>query len=109
MAYDVKGEDYAVFGEAFLSMLDKVFDGDLTAEVRDAWASAYDMIARLMQEASEGPFTSEAFFGTIIRSVVTSQYGVSLANKTEVTGRAPITHAIERRGEIIRLSSETAS
>lgn len=106
MSYDVEDEHYALVGEAFLRMLDKLLDRDMTPEVREAWASAYDMLARMMQEASEGPFTSDAFFSSVIRSVITSQYGVSIAKQKEVAGRAPITHAIER-GEVVRLSSET--
>ncbi len=103
MAYDVENEHYAIFGEAFLSMLEKLLDRDLTQSMTEAWEAAYDMLARMMREACEGPFTSEAFFGTVIRSVVTAQYGVSIAKQRNVAGRAPITHGIDQ-GEVIRLS-----
>jgi hypothetical protein len=55
------------------------------------------MLARLMREASEGPFSAEGFFGAVIRSVITSHYGVVVAKqKPAVSGRAQITHAIEK-------------
>ena len=97
MVYEVEDEHYTYLGEAFLSMLEKVLEGDFTPEVREAWEAAYDMLARLMREASEGPFSSEGFFASVIRSVITSQYGVVVAKQKPVTsGRAQITHAIEK-------------
>ena len=104
MSYDVEDEHYASFGEAFLSMLDRLLGHELTPEMRDAWSAAYDMFARVMQEASNVSHTAEGFFGTIIRSVLTSQYGITIRVEGNVGGRAPITHGIER-GEVVRMSS----
>lgn len=103
MSYDVEEEHYAVFGEAFLSMLDRVAGVELTAETREAWAAVHDMLARIMQEASAAPDTAEAFYGSIIRSVIASQYGVAVAKDRTGTGRASISRGIER-GQVVRLS-----
>jgi hemoglobin-like flavoprotein len=106
MSYDIEEEHYSAFGEAFLSMLDRLLGPELTPEIRDAWSAAYDMFARIMQEASVVPNTAEGFFGTIIRSVLTSQYGITIRVEGNVAGRAPITHGIER-GEVIRFSGQS--
>jgi hemoglobin-like flavoprotein len=103
MAYDVEEEHYTIFGEAFIAMLNRVLGNDLTPEISDAWSAAYDMLARVMQEAAVAPQTAEAFYSSIIRSVMAAQYGVSVAKDRTGTGRAPITHGIER-GQVIRLS-----
>jgi hemoglobin-like flavoprotein len=95
--YDVADEHYTYVGEAFISMLSTILGNDFTSEVKEAWEAAYAMIARLMQEASEGPFSSEGFYSSLIRSVMASQYGVVVARqKPVVSGRSQITHAIER-------------
>jgi len=96
MIYEVEDEHYTHLGEAFISMLSTVLENGFTPEIREAWEAAYDMIARLMQEASEGPFSAEGFYASVIRSVITSQYGVVVAKQRPVvSGRAQITHAIE--------------
>jgi nitric oxide dioxygenase len=99
ISYDVEKAD----GEAFLSMLDRLLGVDLSLETRDAWAAAYDMLARVMQEAAAVPHTAERFYGSIIRSVIASQYGVTVAKDRTGMGSAPITHAVER-GQVVRLS-----
>lgn len=96
--YEIEDEHYVYFGEAFMSMLSTMLGNDFTPEVSEAWEAAYDMIARMMQEASEGPYSSEGFYASVIRSVMASQYGVIVARQKPVmSGRAQITHAIERR------------
>jgi nitric oxide dioxygenase len=103
MAYDVEEEHYPVVCEALLAMLERIMGSDFTPEIKEAWHAAYDMLARVMQESSSVPNTAEGFFGTIIRSVLTSQYGVSIGVTKNVAGRAPITHGIER-GQVVRFS-----
>jgi hemoglobin-like flavoprotein len=103
MSYDVEEEHYSIAGEAFLAMLSRVLGRDLTPEMNDSWAAAYDMLAHVMQEASIVPGTAEAFFGSIIRSVLASQYGVGIGFDKTVAGRSQITHGIER-SQIARLS-----
>jgi nitric oxide dioxygenase len=103
ISYDVADEDYANFGAAFLSMLDRLFGEDLSPETRDAWDAAYDMLSRVMQEAAAVPHTAERFYGAIIRSVIASQYGVTVAKDRSGVGSAAITHAVER-GQVVRLS-----
>ncbi len=58
MSYDVEDEHYAILGEALLTMLNRLLGPDLTPEISDAWAAAYDMIARVMQESSAVPHSS---------------------------------------------------
>ena len=103
VSYDVEDQDYAAFGDAFLVMLDRLLGQDLSPETRDAWASAYDMLARVMQEATAVPHTAERFYGAIIRSVMASQYGVAVAKDKTGMGSASITHGVER-GNVVRLS-----
>lgn len=103
MAYDVEEEHYPVVCEALLAMLERIMGTDFTPEIKEAWHAAYEMLARVMQESSAVPNTAEGFFGTIIRSVLTSQYGVSIGVAKNVAGRAPITHGIER-GRVVRFS-----
>jgi hypothetical protein len=62
------------------------------------------MIARVMQESSAVPHTSEGFYAAIIRSVMASQYGPSVGVEKEGSGRAAITHGIERGGQVVRFS-----
>jgi hemoglobin-like flavoprotein len=99
MSYDVEDAHFALLGEALLWTLGRVLGSEFTPEVREAWVGAYDMIARVMQEASEVSHTAEGFYGAIIRSVMTSQYGISImqAGKTA----APVTRAVER-GQVVR-------
>jgi len=103
MGYDVEDDHYPLVGQALLTMLERVLGPDFTPEVKEAWGAAYEMIARVMQEASVTPTTAEGFYGTIIRSVLTSQYGVSIALDRNTVGRAPITRGIER-GQVVRFS-----
>lgn len=103
VGYEVEDEYYDIVEEAFLSMLERLLGDDMRPEVRDAWASAYDMIARMMKEASSGPYTAEGFFGSIIRGVITSQYGMSIAQRKNVAANSPITHVLQR-GKVVQLS-----
>jgi hemoglobin-like flavoprotein len=104
MSYDVEEEHYEVVGEALITMLNRLLGPNLTSEMNDAWAAAYGMIARVMQESSAAPHTAEGFYAAIIRSVMASQYGPSVSVDKTGSGRAPITHGIERGGQVIRLS-----
>jgi hemoglobin-like flavoprotein len=99
MSYDVEDEHYAMVGQALLWMFSRVLGAEFTPEVRDAWASAYDMVARVMQEASEVSHTAEGFYGAIIRSVITSQYGISVVQASR--GNVPLTRDVER-GQVVR-------
>ncbi len=108
LAYEVEDEHYELLGDALQAMLGRLLGPDFTPEIGDAWEAAYDMLARVMQEASVIPNTAEGFFGTIIRSVMTSQYGLAIARDRSVAGKAPITHDIER-GQVVRLAGFSAS
>ncbi len=99
LSYDVEDDHYAVVGEALLWTFNRVLGPEFTPEVRDAWEAAYDMIARVMQEGSEAQHTTEGFYGAIIRSVMTSQYGGSIMQTGKKT--VPLRRDIER-GQIVR-------
>jgi hemoglobin-like flavoprotein len=99
MAYDVEDGHYAAVGEALLWTLNRLLGAEFTPEAKEAWAAAYDMIARVMQEASDGSHTAEGFYAAIIRSVMTSQYGMSTTQPS--TAAAQLTRGIER-GQIVR-------
>jgi len=94
MSYDVVDEHYDAVGEALLAMLSRLLGSEYTTEIKDAWTAAYDMIARVMQEAAVVPQTAEGFFGCVIRSVIASQYGVSTA--AGVDAKAAISRNVER-------------
>jgi hemoglobin-like flavoprotein len=51
-AYGVKKEHYAVVGEALLWTLEKGLGADFTPEVKDAWATVYEILARTAIEAA---------------------------------------------------------
>ena len=104
MSYDVEDEHYAILGEALMTMLDRLLGPDLTPEISDAWAAAYGMIARVMQESSAVPHTAEEFYAAIIRSVMASQYGLSTGVDKTGSGRAAITRGIERGGQVVQFS-----
>jgi hemoglobin-like flavoprotein len=94
-AYDVEDENYEVFGEALLGMLDRLFGRDMTSDLRDAWAAAYEMLMRVMLDGADAPRSSESFFARIIRDVMTAHYGVT--PRTETRGvRASIAHNIDK-------------
>jgi hemoglobin-like flavoprotein len=101
-AYDVEEEDYETFGQALLRMLEKLLGPDLTPDAHDAWAAAYDMMTRVMQESADATRSSEGFYGRIIRDVMVAQYGVALRNEAR-NQRASISQEIES-GKVIRLS-----
>jgi hemoglobin-like flavoprotein len=48
--YGVQDRDYATVGQALLWTLEQGLGEDFTPEVREAWATAYDMIATVMQQ-----------------------------------------------------------
>jgi hemoglobin-like flavoprotein len=50
--YGVKHSDYDGVGRALLAALGETIGADFTPDVRDAWASAYRLIATSMQQAS---------------------------------------------------------
>lgn len=49
VSYGVKAEHYETVGSALLWTLDKGLKEEFTPEVRDAWASAYQLLADVMQ------------------------------------------------------------
>ncbi len=104
MSYDVEDEHYAAFGDALMSMLTRLLGPDLTPELADAWAAAYQMLARVMQESAAAAHASENFYAAIIRSVMAAHYGLSPVADKAVSGRAAITHGIERGGQVVRFS-----
>lgn len=99
MSYDVEEEHYAVVGQALLWTLSRVLGPEFTPEARDAWQSTYEMIARVMQEGPEAARTTEGFYAAIIRSVMTSQYGIAATSPEKKS--APLTRDVER-GQIVR-------
>jgi hemoglobin-like flavoprotein len=54
VACNVKREHYETMGVALLETLEAALEGDFTAEVRNAWAAAYAMLATAMIDASHG-------------------------------------------------------
>ncbi|MHA2252872.1 MAG: globin domain-containing protein [Candidatus Kariarchaeaceae archaeon] len=44
----IKKEDYTVFGSIFLRTIEDILGTSCTAEIKDAWASLYDILAELM-------------------------------------------------------------
>ena len=95
MSYDVQPEHYAVVGEALLAMLERFLGPRLTPEIRDAWAAAYDMLARLMQEDDIIPVAAEGYYGVIIRSVMTAEYGVAAATERDGPERIPLIRTVK--------------
>ena len=104
MSYDVEDEHYEILGEALMTMLNRLLGADLTPQVSDAWAAAYGMIARVMQESYAVPHTGEGFYAAIIRSVMASQYGLPAGADKTGSGRAAITHGIESGGQVVQFS-----
>ena len=102
LAYEVEEEDYEAFGEALLSTLEKLLGRHMTPEIRDSWAAAYDMLARVMQDAAEASRSSEGFYSRIIRDVMVAQYGAAFRNEIK-TGKASISRDIDS-DKVIRLS-----
>jgi hemoglobin-like flavoprotein len=77
VSYDVTERHYAYVGQALLSMLRRLLGPNYTEEIHDAWAAAYNMLARTMLEAAPMPYSTGDFFNRVVRGVMTSQYGVS--------------------------------
>ena len=99
MSYDVEDTHYAIVGDALIWALGRILGPDFSPDVRDAWIAAYDMIARVMREGSDVSHTAEGFYSAIIRSVMTSQYGMSVTQP--VAKPAPLMREIER-GQVVR-------
>ena len=99
MSYDVEDSHYAIVGDALIWTLGRILGPDFSPDVRDAWIAAYDMIARVMREGSDVSHTAEGFYSAIIRSVMTSQYGMSVTQP--VAKPAPLMREIER-GQVVR-------
>lgn len=76
-SYEVREKHYAIVGQALLSTLNSLLGPRFTAEVQEAWSAAFNMLARIMLEAAATPYATGNFYGSIIRDVVTSQYGVA--------------------------------
>lgn len=92
--YDVEDENYEIFGEALLRMLDRLIGAELTSDTRNAWAAAYEMIMRVMRDAGNAAGTGENFFARVIRDVMTAHYGLTLRNEARNV-RASIADNIE--------------
>jgi hemoglobin-like flavoprotein len=50
--YDVRDEDYDVFGLALLSMVEQVLGSEFDDAVHEAWATAYALLTRSMQAST---------------------------------------------------------
>ena len=100
MSYDVEDSHYAIVGDALIWTLGRVLGADFTPDVRDAWEATYDMIARVMREGSDVSHTTEGFYAAIIRSVMTSQYGMSVTHPAAAKAAA-LSREIER-GQVVR-------
>lgn len=53
VGYGVQSEDYAPVGAALLWTLDQGLGDDFTAEVREAWGAAYQLLSGVMTEAAK--------------------------------------------------------
>lgn len=53
VAYGVQAAHYAFVGSALLYALEQGLGADFTPEVRQAWASAYDLLSGVMIEAAD--------------------------------------------------------
>lgn len=53
VAYGVRDEHYDTVGAALLWTLEKGLGADFTAEVHDAWAAAYTLLADTMKDAAK--------------------------------------------------------
>lgn len=51
--YGVKASDYSTVGAALLATLEQGLGAAFTPDVKDAWATAYSILARTMQDAAE--------------------------------------------------------
>ena len=99
-SYNVTERHYAYVGQALLSMLRHLLGPNYTEEIQDAWAAAYNMLARMMLEAAPMPYSTGDFFSGVVRSVMTSQYGVSeVADSPQVqVARKPSTTSVQKIG-----------
>jgi hemoglobin-like flavoprotein len=52
-SYGVKASDYSTVGAALLATLEQGLGAAFTTDVRDAWAAAYRVLARTMQDAAD--------------------------------------------------------
>jgi hemoglobin-like flavoprotein len=102
LAYDIEDENYDDFGEALLRMLERMLGADMTPDMRDAWAAAYDMVARVMKDAANESRPPESFFGRIIRDVMTAHYGLAVRSETR-PARSRVATEISG-GKVIKLS-----
>jgi len=54
-AYGVRIEDYAIMKSALVWALDKTLGAEATAEVKEAWSAAYDVVVNAMVEGMISP------------------------------------------------------
>lgn len=54
VAYGVKAAHYDTVGTALLWTLEQALGPDFTPEVKDAWATVYGLLAKVMKEAAYG-------------------------------------------------------
>lgn len=109
-AYDVKPEHYAIVGSALLAMLRRLLGPNYTRDIAEAWAAAYDMLARVMQEYADTPHPTQAFFGRSVQSAVTAEYGISVG--AEIAPKKDKTAAGDRFPQpdrIVALSPDRAA
>jgi hemoglobin-like flavoprotein len=55
VSYGVKNSDYAVVGQALIDTLEKGLGADFTPDVREAWLTAYTILANTMKAAASAP------------------------------------------------------
>lgn len=75
--YEVKPRHYAIVGTALLAMLRRLLGPKYTPEVGEAWAAAYDTLARAMQQHAGMVYPPGTFFDRTLQSALNATYGVS--------------------------------
>jgi hemoglobin-like flavoprotein len=60
VGYGVRDAHYASVGAALLWTLEQGLGDDFTAEVRDAWAAAYEVLSSTMMAAASQPLSQAA-------------------------------------------------
>jgi hemoglobin-like flavoprotein len=99
-AYDVSERHYALVARALLVTLHRFFGSRYTPEIQSAWSAAYNMLARMMFESAAAGYSKDAFFGSIVRGVITSQYGVAeafSAQQEQPSHASPLSTFIQKK------------
>jgi hemoglobin-like flavoprotein len=99
-AYDVNERHYALVARALLVTLRRFFGPHYTPEIQGAWGAAYNMLARMMFESAATGYSAGAFFGCMVRGVITSQYGVAeafAAQREQPSHASPLSTFIQKK------------